>query len=164
MRFKQVGPRYVVLEPEAMAAGLSLEALGLLAHIVDDQSTEVLQAAFPDYDVDALVAELLAAGVVSVEQNSPLPQVGPLTTVYVIEAAGAFKIGVTGNLKRRLKHFRTHAPSPPRVVWHRKFADAGAVEIEIHAFLAPFRTHGEWFACTIADIQRALAGYGDSEG
>ena len=156
--------QFIAIEPEALSAGISLEALGLLAHITDEYATEALQFRFPDYDIDALVVELLGAGLVSeAPASAVLPVVEPRITVYVVEAGGAFKIGVTSNLKNRLKHLRTHAPYVPTLIWKRRFSDAAAIERRLHKQLMPFRTHGEWFQCARDILDRVLVEYGASE-
>ena len=155
--------RFVVIEPQALSAAISLEALGLLVHITDACESEALQQRFPEYDIDALANELLIAGLVSAEPSATTPKIEPRTLVYVAAAGLAFKIGVTGNLKRRLKQLRTHSPFPPVIIWQRPFEDAVAIEQKLHSALVRHRTHGEWFVCDRAAIDAAIASVcGDS--
>lgn len=150
--------QFIAIEPEALSSGISLEALGLLVHVTYTCESEALQQLFPEYDIDALANELLVAGLVSAEPSAgKVPQVEPRTLVYVVSAGPAFKIGVTGNLKRRLKQIRTHTPFPPQIIWQRAFEDAVTIEQRLHSALGRHRTHGEWFVCDRATIDAAIA-------
>jgi hypothetical protein len=151
----------------ALTASLSLEALGLLAHFAADKSTAQLREEFSEYDIDALVAELMDANFIVEVEPQPIQEPErrgePNTWVYVIQVGDAFKIGVTKSVKRRLKQFKTHAPSPPVLVWSRCFVDAMPVERRLHSRLRAFWSHGEWFHCDREAIDRALSEYGESE-
>jgi T5orf172 domain len=158
MTFK-ARPQFVIIEPDALKADISLEALGLLAHISAHQDSDELEQRFPDYDVESLLDELAAAGLITTEPNSP--EAGGF--VYVIQAGPSFKIGVTKNVHRRLKQIKRGAAHPPIIVWKKHFDDCMKVERWLHARLGVFRTHGEWFVCPHTEIDAALAKYGASE-
>lgn len=60
-----------------------------------------------------------------------------------------FKIGVTGNLKARLRELQTGNPrqlAPVLVNWFRSREDALAVERKAHLYLSGHGQVGEWFS------------------
>ena len=155
----------ILIERKALDSGISLEAIGLLAYLEaqheDSAEPEELQVRFPEYDVDAICAELLSAGLVTREALVIVPE--PQTPVienagwvYVYECLGRYKVGVTSNLKRRLKQLRTHSPGMPSLIWQRKYPNPVEIESAIHKRLAVYRTHGEWYNCDRTIVDAAL--------
>lgn len=72
--------------------------------------------------------------------------------IYCIETdAGAYKIGRTEHdVENRMRDLQTGSPVQLR---HRWSVEGGAeIESAIHAFLEPFRRHGEWFDDRSIDI------------
>lgn len=59
------------------------------------------------------------------------------------EGTPAVKIGVTTDLRKRLKDLQTGSPIPLTLLW--KTPGTRGLEAEVHTFLDPYRTHGEWF-------------------
>ena len=68
--------------------------------------------------------------------------------VYFLEAIGIekIKIGVSGNLRNRLKQLENASPVPVRLLLHLP----GGVDLEdrIHCALAEAHSHGEWYFAT----------------
>lgn len=67
--------------------------------------------------------------------------------VYIITAGEFCKIGVTGNLKKRLKQYRIHCPLEVQMAFVQGVhpGDVFKLESAVHDLLQDKRTHGEWF-------------------
>lgn len=78
--------------------------------------------------------------------------------VYVLECAGFYKVGLSTNFGKRLEQIQTNNPLPVKCVAFRYVPMRRRVEIErsVHAVLAEYRMHGEWFRTDIATIRAAL--------
>lgn len=173
-------PRFSIIHEVAFERGLTLEAMGLLAHIqfagADTIDTHELKSRFVGYDVDGLVDELTAAGMLAIgpgmlaiglhpraDETPPhAPTFNELeerppqkSGVYVIQAGDAFKIGVTRNLARRMKGVQTGSPHPLNLIWYKEFREAAVIEARLHSMLDQYRVSGEWFRCSIIEIQDA---------
>lgn len=79
--------------------------------------------------------------------------------VYLVEGGGRFKIGISADPAARLASLQTGSPFLLRLVCSREFADAAAVERELHMRMGAHRIHGEWFDLpprALADVQAVL--------
>jgi predicted GIY-YIG superfamily endonuclease len=67
------------------------------------------------------------------------------TTVYIVECKElrAVKIGMTGNLTKRMSQLRQGIPVPVDLI--TAFAAPAWVEEKLHAYLASYGVKGEWF-------------------
>ncbi len=67
--------------------------------------------------------------------------------VYIITAGAFCKIGVTGNLKKRLKQYRIHCPLEVQMAFVQEVHPDKVFKLEaaVHELLHAKRTHGEWF-------------------
>lgn len=70
--------------------------------------------------------------------------------VYAVRAGDQLKVGLTGDLTKRLRHLQTGTGHTLEVVGHWEECDAARVEARMHDALAPYRLVGEWFACSDA--------------
>jgi hypothetical protein len=72
--------------------------------------------------------------------------------LYVMKCEQYLKVGITGDLARRLRGIETHNPFYTSVVMHMpiKYAVSRWVEARIHDALKKFHDRGEWF---IADLK-----------
>lgn len=65
--------------------------------------------------------------------------------VYVIGTpnSGIAKVGVSNAPERRLRQIQSMSPLPLQVLW----TCSGGYDLErcLHSYLAPYRSHGEWF-------------------
>lgn len=162
--------KFAIIDEAAFNVGLSLEALGLWVHVQmapDDLiDLAAFEAKFPGYDISVILAELVEADLVSVgdgsKESAQLTEteeetrVNVRATVYVMEAGGMFKIGVTTNVRKRRKQIQTGNPHQVKVVWTREFDNAVIVEITLHKLLRKHRMVGEWFNCSSAEIDEAV--------
>lgn len=80
--------------------------------------------------------------------------------VYIItnpSFPGYIKIGCAMNIDKRVDGFNTGDPHRAYRVEHRIFSShREKAEQYCHARLAPFRGHGEWFRCSIAQARCIL--------
>lgn len=83
---------------------------------------------------------------------------GKRATLYVVECAGYFKVGLTTNFKSRLNAINFGTPLPIRKVKTREVPAAGLAYAEswVHHQLSDTRVKGEWFAAPEADILALL--------
>lgn len=163
-----------IIDEETLKQGLSLEALGLWAHVQMKPLGKVdipgLEAQFAAYDVDALLQELLRAGLLGDGDELPPPEPqadlarwenfdvrDTRATIYVVQVGDAYKVGVTGNIRRRVKEFQTSNSQEVFVIRQQEFDNAIRIAARLHFLLRVHRISGEWFRCSIEDIDAALA-------
>jgi hypothetical protein len=74
--------------------------------------------------------------------------------VYFVyaEALGLMKIGVSANIKRRLRQIQTTCPA--RLTVFQVCEGCAGVEHEFHLAFAHLRSHGEWFFATQEMLDR----------
>lgn len=164
-------PQPAVIDEATLKLGLSLEALGLWAHIQMLPSNvfdiQRIETQFSNYDVGPILQELLGAGLLGEGDEGPPPDESPPSweamddrdgraTIYVVQAGDAFKVGITGNLKNRIKAFKVSNANPVLLVWQQEFQSALRIEARMHRFLRRFNTSGEWFRCPREDIDAAI--------
>lgn len=75
-----------------------------------------------------------------------------------------FKVGRSGDVKRRLKDIQTYTPFPVKLIGEIFVEDDGdftvedsLAEKEVHRLLSDYRVHGEWFQCSYESFCRAVA-------
>lgn len=68
--------------------------------------------------------------------------------LYMLLSTPYLKIGIAGDLERRLSDYRLHNPHQLRVVYKRRIPRALAIQIErrVHAAVAKYAIGREWFA------------------
>lgn len=76
--------------------------------------------------------------------------------LYVLECAGKYKIGITGNMASRLTNYRGHSPLPVKVIFCRRSFNARRAEAALLSALVCFRLHGEWVECEPDILDAAL--------
>lgn len=90
-----------------------------------------------------------------------------LVSVYIVTNLGSFKskIGISASPRARLGNMQTGSPEKLYLVYEsRPVSRAMAAEVEriVHAHLAEWRLHGEWFDLPydlcVEPIETALAG------
>lgn len=70
--------------------------------------------------------------------------------VYIVGPKdGPFKVGSTGNIRKRLDALQTAHPVPLAVHAKWQHLTPRAVELEAHEILKAFRMRGEWFSCSL---------------
>lgn len=164
-------PQPAIIDEPTLRLGLSLEALGLWAHIQMQTGAtldiERLEAQFATYDVGKMLQELLGAGLLGDEDEAPAQPVAPIdyesrgrdcrAFVYALQAGDNFKVGVTGNLKKRVKDLQVANANTIIVIWHQEFASAVRIESRMHFILRRYRVSGEWFRCDLATLHDAIS-------
>ena len=73
---------------------------------------------------------------------------GKKAGVYVIKVQNTikYKIGITKNLKRRLKEFSTGNPENIKIVYFIETIHYQSLEKHLHEIFKEYRTSGEWFS------------------
>lgn len=164
--------RVAVIESATLELGLSLEAIGLWAHIQVQPKDEIdiseLELRFTRYDVGALILELWDLSLLEDKDCATPPLIaaarerehmeidGP-AVVYVMQAGTAFKVGVTGNLKARMRALQVANADVVSVVWNDRFERPVAVETRLHVELKAYRARGEWFRAPREVVDAAIA-------
>lgn len=101
--------------------------------------------------------------IVAVLPKSVTENTRKVSTVYLLEAGGYYKIGVTldSTVKHRLKTLQTGNPFPIRLIASGNSEDAYALEKTLHKKYKNIRMTGEWFALDegqVAEVINALKG------
>ena len=65
--------------------------------------------------------------------------------VYIIKAGNFYKIGISNDVKQRLKGIQTANAQKCTLIATLECQNAQAKELEIHKYLSEFRANGEWF-------------------
>lgn len=65
--------------------------------------------------------------------------------VYLIRAAQFYKIGISGNVKKRLNCLQTGCPIKCEYIGYFPTADPEKLERQLHLKFNGFKTYGEWF-------------------
>ena len=75
------------------------------------------------------------------------------TNLYLIQAenGGPIKIGVSSNIESRLSQLQTGSPFILRVIGEYNGVSP-SLEKQVHAELAEYRLHGEWFNPVVIDL------------
>lgn len=73
--------------------------------------------------------------------------------LYLIHCNGFTKIGISNDVDRRIALFQTGNPYPLELLGKFEFDNALQVESILHVRYAGFRTMGEWFKLTDAQIE-----------
>ncbi|HMN36269.1 MAG TPA: GIY-YIG nuclease family protein [Hyphomicrobium sp.] len=78
--------------------------------------------------------------------------------IYVIRSEpGPVKIGITGNVSRRLSYLRTASAVPLHLAYAGETeADVESVERQVHSILAERRMSGEWFNVSAQEAVEAV--------
>ena len=66
--------------------------------------------------------------------------------VYLLEAGGRYKIGVAGDLQKRIDSIATSCPFPIEIIHSVKVPHPYELENRLHVFCSSERVHREWFA------------------
>lgn len=77
----------------------------------------------------------------------------PMDYVYLFEANGLYKIGVTRDIPKRIRSLQTGNPHPIRLIDFCILVSGSVGEHEIFKHLNPKRLEGEWFALTDEDVK-----------
>lgn len=81
--------------------------------------------------------------------------------VYLIGAPnGLIKIGITGDVYRRLKVLDTASPVELNLIFSFESDNANIIELELHQIFAIKRIKGEWFNLSTDDIKWIKGKYG----
>jgi hypothetical protein len=72
--------------------------------------------------------------------------------VYLLESAGFYKIGLTVNLKKRLRQLRTGVPHVVKVIHTIESDNPAALEKHWHRRFTKQRVRGEWFNLSADDV------------
>lgn len=96
-------------------------------------------------------------GKVKIRKNFPPATPSP-KYVYVIEALGRFKIGVTGDIQARIKTIQTTSPGELQLICYFETDDAYELEKELHQKFEKKRIQGEWFELTTEDLNYLTGG------
>lgn len=82
-----------------------------------------------------------------------------MTYVYIITDGDFYKIGVSGNFKKRLASLNTASPRKLKIVATRFFEErqlALTKESSLHEKYSMFRVNGEWFNITENEVIRII--------
>lgn len=80
-----------------------------------------------------------------------------MSYIYVIGSTEKpYKIGITGNLKQRLKNIQTGHPKKLKIHYKEEIPDSQVrlLEQNIHRVIKRYQSHGEWFDI---DLEQAIA-------
>lgn len=77
--------------------------------------------------------------------------------VYLIEAGGRYKIGVAGDIGKRMDAISTSSPFPIELVHSVHLPSPYELEKTLHRFCASERVHREWFALDENLIEQVIA-------
>ncbi len=72
--------------------------------------------------------------------------------IIEIEEHNLYKVGVSADIKRRIKDIRSHVPFYCKVIYLGWFYDVYELEEQIHKHLSINKFKGEWFQCYNEDI------------
>lgn len=79
-----------------------------------------------------------------------------MSWLYGIQSGLFIKVGVAGDLARRMKQMNLYNPHPCKVIMRRRLhGDAYTVERRLHQVLAPYAIGREWFAADPALVKAA---------
>lgn len=78
----------------------------------------------------------------------------PSEFIYVIGCNEFVKIGIAGNVRKRLSELQVGNPYPLRLYGHWKAGEAVKEEAALHALLSPHQERGEWFKLPKAMMDR----------
>lgn len=81
------------------------------------------------------------------------PKAKPTTGfVYLVQAGGRFKIGITSNVQSRIKGIQTGNPDKVTLVCSVEHPEPRKLEAELHRIFSPYRLEGEWFQLSIGQV------------
>jgi hypothetical protein len=72
--------------------------------------------------------------------------------IYIIKSEYGYKIGLSKNIKDRLKLFGVKLPFPIEVVGYHKVGNMHKMELHIHKLYKSKRLNGEWFTLDEKDL------------
>lgn len=75
--------------------------------------------------------------------------------IYLVEAEGLnrYKIGITGNVKDRIKRIQTSSPVKVNLITSSERVDFKELEIELHEDYRKNRVIGEWFELNQEELE-----------
>ncbi len=77
--------------------------------------------------------------------------------IYIIKCGEYHKIGVTSNIKKRMRNMQTNAPLPLELVYIKECDNAEELETYVHNKYFYKQTVGEWFKIKDGDIDEIKA-------
>lgn len=80
--------------------------------------------------------------------------------VYLIRAAQFYKIGISGDVNKRLKAIQTGCPIQCEYIGYFQTDEPEKLERELHAAFLSAKTYGEWFDLGDDHIRQMVADYG----
>jgi hypothetical protein len=86
-------------------------------------------------------------------KSTSTKNLGSSTLVYLVEAGGLYKIGITNNLKSRMRAIQNGNPYKVREVLSVPHHSPKALEDELHNRFALERLEGEWFSLSAQDVE-----------
>ena len=81
----------------------------------------------------------------------------PFGYVYGIQSGLFIKVGMTKNIRLRLREMNLYNPHPCKVVVRRRCEHPRAVEKRIHELLAKHAIGREWFVATPQQVREAAS-------
>ncbi len=76
--------------------------------------------------------------------------------VYVVKSNGFVKIGISKNIKFRIKSISSSNPSKVVLLKSWFCRDSVGVELKLHSEYSKFRVKGEWFKLPVNTLKRLL--------
>lgn len=77
--------------------------------------------------------------------------------VYIIKCCSFYKIGITKNIKDRIRNYDTHNPKKTEYVHFEFFDDSEEVEKILFDIFQDKRIKGEWFKLKREDVLEAIS-------
>ena len=77
------------------------------------------------------------------------------TKIYLISDGTFIKIGITSNIRKRIKNLQTGNPNKLKVIFTYYVDNAEQLEMELHKKFKRKRKAGEWFDLTDDDVMVA---------
>ena len=79
------------------------------------------------------------------------------TIVYIMKAGGFYKIGITANVRYRMKQCQTGNPIKIKLIFSENVAKPRTVEAILHSACKDKRMRGEWFTLSKKDVDSVIA-------
>ncbi|WP_461091355.1 GIY-YIG nuclease family protein [Spirosoma gilvum] len=85
-------------------------------------------------------------------------------SVYLLHAAGRYKIGISTNIDKRIAAIQNGCPYPVTLIAKSRpeslvLESARSIESKIHSDLAEFRVVGEWFSLSHSSVVELISKY-----
>lgn len=122
-----------------------------------DPGTKAFMAAYNRAIGKKVAIEPISPVVDMDEEDILIPEEGKMS-IYVIQAGGAVKIGITKNIRTRIQGLQIGHPHDMACcyMFEMRASKARKLESSVHRSLRPHHLRGEWFQTTPSDAAEAI--------